>query len=98
MTVTAVTVQCPTEIASVTAVVRALTSNGCESVTAVTDIPAFSTYARMRTRALRLICKLRSLRSLFIASPQVKYRTAAVTDRALSTMRNAQSRAVTTRD
>ncbi|MFK4869024.1 hypothetical protein ACI3K4_27800 [Streptomyces sp. CSMPJR101] len=50
MTVTAVTVQCPIENASVTAVVHGLTCNGRESVTAVTDIPQYRSYARMRMR------------------------------------------------
>lgn len=98
MTVTAVTVQCPIENPNGHCLVHGLTCNGRETVTAVTDISLFHSHTRACARALRLICELRSLRSLFSASPQLKPRISTVTDRALSACWNGELRAVTTRN
>ncbi len=98
MTVTAVTVQCPIKNPIGHCMVHALTCNGRESVTAVTDNSLFRSHTRACARALRLICKLRSLRSLSSASLQVNQQTKTVTDRALSECRNAELQRVTARD
>jgi hypothetical protein len=96
--VTAVTVQCPIKNPIGHCLVCRLTCNGRETVTAVTDISLFHSHTCACARALRLICKLRSLRSLFRESPQVNRRFSVVTDRALSTSWNGELRAVTARD
>ena len=98
MTVPAVPVQCPIENGIRHSVVHALTCNGRKSVPAVPDNPLFHSHTRTCARALRLICKLRALRALFVASVQVNTEIPAVPVLALSTCWNGQLRAVMTRD